>query len=82
MISFAVSKDQDAAVLTIDGCAVRLRARRSNSPCICCELYKRRDDSGITACEAVTRQYGALRVTFCMSAERSDGSTVIWEEAP
>lgn len=82
MISFAVSKDQDAAVLTIDGCAVRLRTRRGNLCCPGCELFKRQDNSGISACEALTRQSGALRVTFCMPTERSDGSTVIWEEAP
>ena len=82
MISFAVSKDQDAAVLTIDGCAVRLRAQRGNSLCTCCELYKRRDNSGISACEALTRQSGALRVTFCTPTDRENGRSVIWEEAP
>lgn len=86
MISFTVSKDQNTAVLTIDGRAVRLRARRGNSHyiyhCAGCELYKRRDNSGISACEAMTRQFGVPLVTFCTPAERADGRSVIWKEGP
>lgn len=82
MISFAVSKDQNTAVLTIDGRAVRLRAWHGNSLCTCCELYRRLDNSGISACEAVIRQSGVPLVTFCTPDERADGRSVIWEEAP
>ena len=82
MISFTVSKDQTTAVLTIDGRAVRLRTRRGNLCCPGCELFKRQDNSGISACEALTRQSGALRVTFCTPTDREDGRSVIWEEAP
>ena len=81
MISFTVSKDQNAAVLTADGCAVRLRADNGRS-CRGCVLNKPHDAPGIYACEALNRQTGAYPVTFCTPAERADGRTVIWKEAP